>query len=60
MYRKRYCTTPGVGTGGHLIISKMVKFYIKVFMTVMGKPLLGELSCMRTGLVASTHDVTGK
>ena len=34
MYRKSCCTTPGIGIGGY--ISKMLKFYIKVFY-VMGK-----------------------
>ena len=37
---KSYCTTVGVGSG----VSKMLKFYIKVFY-VMGKALSGKLSC---------------
>ena len=48
---KSYCTTPGVGVGvdigvgiGVGSISKMLKFYVKVFY-VMGKALSGELSC---------------
>ena len=39
--RKSYCTIVGVGGGGG--VSKMLKFYIKVFY-VMGKALSGELS----------------
>ena len=46
--RKSYCTTPGVGidvgVGGCIRVSKMLKFYVKVFY-VMGKALSGELSC---------------
>ena len=47
--RKSYYTTPGVGVGvgvgigGSGGISKMLKFYVKVFY-VMGKVLSGELS----------------
>ena len=32
MYRKSYCTTPGVGWGVGVVVDKMLKFYIKVFM----------------------------
>ena len=41
-----YCTTPGVGigVGGGVGISKMLKFYVKDFF-VMGKALSGELPC---------------
>ena len=48
--RKCFCSTPGVGvdTGGSFgdggSVSKMLKFYVKVFY-VMGKVLSGELSC---------------
>ena len=50
--RKSYCTTVGVGVGvgvGVVVavgvgISKMLKFYVKVFY-VMGKALSGKLSC---------------
>ena len=48
--QKSYCTTPGVGVGvgvgvgGGVGVSKMLKFYFKVFY-VMGKALSGELSC---------------
>ena len=49
MYKKTYCTTPGVGTGFACGMDKMFKFYVKFF-KVMGKALSGELSCMRTGL----------
>ena len=31
MYRKSYCTTPGVGVGSGGM-DKMLKFYIKLFM----------------------------
>ena len=56
MYRKSYCTTPGIsiGTGlGGRGINKMLKFYVEV-LYVMGKALSGELSCMLTGLVVVT------
>ena len=36
MYRKSYHTTPGIGIGSSVKISKMQKFYMKVFY-VMGK-----------------------
>ena len=42
MSRKSYCTIPGVSVG--VGVSKMLKFYVKVFY-VMGKALSGELSC---------------
>ena len=50
--RKSYCTSPGIsvdvgigiGVGGGIGISKMLKFYVKVFY-VMGKALSGKLSC---------------
>ena len=29
--RKSYCTTPGVGISGGVSVSKMLKFYVKVF-----------------------------
>ena len=32
MYRKSYCTTPGIGVGGE--VSKMLQFYIKVLLCV--------------------------
>ena len=32
MYRKSYCTTPGIGIGGGVGVDKMFKFYVKVFM----------------------------
>ena len=47
MYRKSCCTTPGIGGGFSIGISKMLKFHVKVFM--MGKVLSGKLFCMRTG-----------
>ena len=50
--RKSYCTTPGVSVVGGGGVSKMLKFYVKVFY-VMGKVLSGKLSCPVTGLVAS-------
>ena len=50
MYRKSYCTTPGVNIVGIVIVSKMLKFYVKGFYG-MGKMLSGELSCMQTDLV---------
>ena len=51
MYRKSYCTIPGintagnigVGIGGGLIVSKMLNFYLVL---CVGKELSGELSCM--------------
>ena len=51
---KNYCTTPGVSdrVGGSVGVSKMLKFYVKVFY-VMGKAQSGELSCTGTGLVSS-------
>ena len=42
MYRRRYCTTPGVGVG----VDKMLKFF-----KVLGKALTGELSCKWIGVV---------
>ena len=52
--RKSSCTTPGFGlgvgigvgicVGGGFDVSKMLKFYVKVFY-VIGKALSGELSC---------------
>ena len=57
MYRKSYCTTPGVSVGfGSVGVDRMLKFYVKVFI-VMGKALSGELSCMQTGLVVGALDV---
>ena len=44
MYRKRYCTTPGVGGR----VSN--KFYVKVLLCD-NKAQSGELSCMQTGFV---------
>ena len=41
---------PGIYLGSCSRFSKIVKFYIKIFI-VMGKALSRELSCMRTGLV---------
>ena len=41
--KKSCCTTVGVGVGGGVGVSKMLKFYVKVFY-VMGKALSGELS----------------
>ena len=33
IYRKSYCTTPGVGVGvGGGSVDKMLKFYVKVFL----------------------------
>ena len=52
MYKKSYCTTPGVGVGGGSDVSKILKFYIKVF-NVVGKALSGELSCTRTSLLVA-------
>ena len=61
MYRKCYCTTPGIGIGSSVSISvsvgsgsgvgvdNMLKFYLTVFY-VMGKALSGELSCLWTDL----------
>ena len=46
MYRKSYCTAPGVG------ISKMLKFYI-LFFLCDGKALSSELLCMRTALFSA-------
>ena len=54
MYKKRYCSTPGidvavcVSNGGS--VGKLLKFYVKVFY-VVGKTLSGELSCTCTSLV---------
>ena len=42
----------GVGVGGGVGVSKMLKFYVKVFY-VMGKALSGELSCPRDRLCFS-------
>ena len=42
--RKSCCTTPGISVGGRVGVSKMLKFFVKVFY-VMGKALSGELSC---------------
>ena len=50
LYRKSYCTVPGIGICGGRDGSKMLKFYIKIFY-VMGKALSGKLSCMWTSLV---------
>ena len=49
-----YCTTPGVG-GGSVAWTKYLSFTFKFF-KVMGKALLGKLSCMRTGLVTQVFD----
>ena len=43
MYRKSCCTSLSIVIGG-ISISKMLKFYFKVFY-VIGKVLSGELSC---------------
>ena len=60
MHRKSCCATlgfgigcggGGIGGGGGCSVSKMLKLYIKVFY-VMGKVLLGKLSCTWTGLIA--------
>ena len=51
MYRKSYCTIPGIGiafSGGD--ISKMYKSLRSVFI-MMGWELAGELSCTWTGFV---------
>ena len=57
MYRKSYCTTPGVGVGvggggsrSGVGMDKMLKFF-----KVMGKALSGELSCTGTGLVITVQ-----
>ena len=58
MYGKRYCTTPGIRVGiycgicvwGCLDISKMLKFYVKIFY-VKGTALSCKLSFTWTGLV---------
>ena len=42
MYRKSYCITPGVGSGGG--VDKMLKV-LRENIYVMGKVLSGELSC---------------
>ena len=42
--RLDYCTTPGIGVGGSVGVSKILKFYFKVFY-VMDKALSGEQSC---------------
>ena len=39
---KSYYTTPSAGVGGSVGVSKMLKYYVKVFY-VMGKGLSGEL-----------------
>ena len=49
LYRKSYCTIPGVGIGSLVCMDKMLKFYVKSFY-LMGKVLSGELSCIWTGL----------
>ena len=51
---KSYHTTISSCLGGRVIsidigVGKMLKFYLVFY--VMGKGLLGELSCMQTGLV---------
>ena len=57
MYRKSYCTTPGIRVdstcihGGFGSIRNMLKFYAKVFY-VMGMALLGKLTCTQTCLVS--------
>ena len=38
-------------------ISKILKFYFKVFFSVLGKALSGQLSCMWTCLVYSSSVV---
>ena len=43
--RKSYCTTPGVGVGGAVGVTKLFKFSRYSFFYVMGKALSGELSC---------------
>ena len=48
VYRKSCCTIVGCGVVGGGV-SKMLKFYVKVFY-VMGKALSGELSCLQTSL----------
>ena len=50
MYRKSYCTSIGVDVGDDAVVSKMLWFYVKFFY-VIGKALLGELSCKWTGLL---------
>ena len=39
---KSYCTTPSIGVG----LGELLKFYVKIFLYVMGKALTGELSCL--------------
>ena len=50
MDRKSCCTTPRVSVGSGVGVSKILKFYVKVFY-VMGKVLSGELSCVWTSHV---------
>ena len=51
MYRK---SSPSVGVGIVIIVSKMLKFYVKHFF-VIGKALSGEISFIQTGLVVCTY-----
>ena len=53
-FRESYGTAPGVDVG--VGISKMLKFYVKVFY-VMGKALTGKLSCLVTALVLKALSV---
>ena len=53
MYRKSYCTTPGVSVGG-IGVGKMLKFYVKGFY-VTGKAMTGKLSCTWTGHAFLSH-----
>ena len=46
MYRKSNCTTLNISLG--VGVSRMIKFYIKVFY-VMRRALSGKLSYMQTG-----------
>ena len=55
MYRKSFCTSPGISIGGgvdvcgSIVVTKLFKLYVKVF-HVMSKELSDELSCKQTGL----------
>ena len=50
IYEKSFCMTPCVSHCGGCVC-KLLKFYFQVLL--MGKGLLGKLTCTRTGLVST-------
>ena len=54
MYRKSCCTTPSIGGGIGVGVSKMLKVLHKSFYE-MGVALLGEISCTFLGFDSLLH-----